>query len=352
MAPNPIPALMRLFTPELGKEAARRFGMDDRSLTELDGTAFVFEGLRAGGPAILKITPALAEPCGVMGATRAELEAEVDLIRHLADHGVPVALSLPSVAGLDVEDIPAEDGATFLAYCFQKAPGDMFPDDDLTVFPDGVIREWGRLFGMMHRLGASYRPRPGAFRRDWRANDLLYSRELVPAEQAAVHGRFAQALAVLEGKPRDASTYGIVHGDFHHGNFLAQGELITVIDFDAAQYGWFSMDLATALFNCLPMPRSLEAARREYALHFLSTLMEGYRGEFRPAPSIVRDLPEFLFLNELLAYSYRYKYWEPDELLRRADYLASIRSRIEAGTPVVRFSPSDLDALESVARGG
>jgi len=340
---------MRRFTPGLRDEAARRFGMDPARLVELEGTAFVFEGMAGERPAILKVTPAPADPGRIMGATKAELEAEVDYIRHLADHGVPAARSLRSLSGLDVEELPLGADGSFLAYCFEKAPGTMFPDDDLTVFPDGVIREWGRLLGLMHRLGASFIPRPGAFRRDWRDDDLLDSRSLVPEDQTAVHGRFTAALAALGSKRADGDTYGILHGDFHHGNFLADGDRITVIDFDAARHGWFSMDLATALFNCLPMPRSLAAERGAYAMHFLTVMLEGYRSERSPDPSLVRDLPEFLFLNELMAYAYRYKYWEPAELRRRAGYIASIRARIEAGVPVVEFSEADLAALEATA---
>lgn len=105
------------------------------------------------------------------------------------------------------------------------------------------------------------------------------------------------------------------------------------------------MDLATALFNCLPMPGSQTAVRRDYALDWLSRTLEGYREERADPPSLLGDLPLFLYVNELFAYSYRYKHWEPGELEDRADYLASIRERIENRTPVVEFRPGDLELL-------
>ena len=253
------------------------------------------------------------------------------------------------MAGRDVEELPLGDGESFLAYCFEKAPGEMFPDDDITVFPDGVVREWGRVLGMMHRIGSGFSPRPGTRRRGWRDDDLLDSRSLVPACQAGVHRRFDEAVAALEARDADPEAFGMVHGDFHHGNFLADGERLTVLDFDGAKRGWFAMDLATALFNCLPMPRSLAAERREYALRFLRLALEGYRREWTPHRSLVRDLPAFLFLNELMAYAYRYKYWERSELERRSAYIDSIRERLEAGEPVVRFSEEDLRILEEIA---
>ncbi|MDP3176994.1 MAG: phosphotransferase [Spirochaetaceae bacterium] len=344
---NPIPVITARYESRHRDEAAWRFGFDPRTLVELDGTAFVYEGDRLGARAILKITAGLRDPRGIMGASRPELEAEVDFVRYLRAAGVPVAVNLPSLAGADVEEIPLDDDAFFLAYAFEKAPGTMFPDDDEVEFPDAVLREWGRLFGLTHRLAAGFRPRPGAFRRSWREDDCLNSRALVPASQAAVHARFDEAVARLEAKPRTPDRYGLVHGDLHHGNFLAEGERITLIDFDGTRENWFAAEIATALFNCLPMPRSKTARRREFSLSFLSRLLEGYAGEFAVLSSIVDDLPEFLFLNELLAYGYRYKYWNDEELSRRADYLASIRERIESRAPVVEFAAGDLERLAS-----
>jgi Ser/Thr protein kinase RdoA (MazF antagonist) len=160
-----------------------------------------------------------------------------------------------------------------------------------------------------------------------------------------VHERYAQALAWLEAKPASPDVYGIVHGDLHHGNFLADGECLTLIDFDASRYFWFSGDVATALFNCLPEPRSKTARRREFSLAFLSRLLQGYATEFRVSRSLIEDLPEFLFINELSAYCYRYKNWNREELARHGAYIASIRERIETHAPVVEFEAGDLPLL-------
>jgi len=345
---------MDLFDDRIRREAADRFGMDGDSLEELEGSAYVFAGERRDGKGrvrgILKITPGLRDPGPIMGASRAELEAEVDYVRYLAANRVPAARSLPSLTGADVEEIPIDGDRSFLAYCFEFAEGSMFPDDDLTVFPPGVLREWGRLLGMTHRLAPGFRPRPGARRPDWRGDDHLRSRLFVPASQEAVHRRFDETVLLLESLPAEPREYGIVHGDFHHGNFLAEGERLTLIDFDACRFTWFSMDLATALFNCLPMPRSRTALRRDCAMDWLSRILEGYREERTDSPSLLADLPLFLYVNELLAYSYRYKHWEPEELEDRADYLSSIRERIEDRAPVVEFRPGDLESLAEPRR--
>jgi len=347
---NPIPAIAARFDEVIRSEAARRFGVDPEALLELEGTAFVYEGLRRDEKVILKITPGLREPGQVLGASRAELEAEVDYIRYLGRAGVSVMSVLPSISGADVEEIPLDAATSFFAYCFEKAPGMMFPDLDEVDFPDSVVREWGRLFGQTHSLAAGFRPRPGSYRLSWREDDCLDSRALVPADQELVHARFTEALAWLEAMPQTSDVYGLVHGDLHHGNFLAEGDRLTLIDFDGARYSWFSGDIATALFNCLPMPRTKSAKRREFSLSFLSRLLRGYVSEFAAGPRLVSDLPGFLSLCELTAYAYRYKNWGAEKIASRGAYLDSIRLRIEEGTPVVAFEPGDLESLDAIVQ--
>lgn len=342
---NPIAALAVRFEAAHRDEAARLFGFDPASLRELEATAFVYEGLRSGRPAILKITPGLRHSEGIMGASRAELEAEVDYVAYLVEAGLPVAANLPSLAGRELEELVLDEESSFFAYCFEKAPGEMYPDEDEVSFPDGLVREWGRLFGLTHRLAPGFRPRPGALRKSWREDDCLISRGLVPEAEEAVHARFAEVRAEFESLPETEASYGIVHGDFHHGNFLAEGERLTMIDFDAARYFWFTGDVATALFNCLPLPREREARRRDFALGFLSSLLAGYIEEFPIPPSFAADLSLFLFANELSAYGYRYKNWSEAELKGREAYISSIRQRLEERRPVVDFEAEDIPSL-------
>ena len=85
---------------------------------------------------------------------------------------------------------------------------------------------------------------------------------------------------------------------------------ITLFDFDAAEYFWFASEVCVALINCLPLPRSNTAYRREYALHFLHHFLSGYRLE-KPFNGFWLDqIPLFLKHYELLNYAYYHKYWD------------------------------------------
>jgi Ser/Thr protein kinase RdoA (MazF antagonist) len=154
-------------------------------------------------------------------------------------------------------------------------------------------------------------------------------------------------LTVLNSFPRDPQAYGLIHGDLHHGNFFDDHGRLVVFDFDAAHYMWFLADVANALYNCLPMPRSQSAKRRTFSVHYLTHLLRGYSLEKTVDRTWLERLPLFLKLCELLSYSYYHKYWDINQLSeRRRSVLAEMRQRIENNVPVVAFEPEDLPAIQ------
>jgi Ser/Thr protein kinase RdoA (MazF antagonist) len=336
--------IQQRFTPAILTEALRRFGFTPAPLLELEGSAFVYEGLLDRLPCILKIAPGVWNTAQqITGSTREQLLAEVDFVRYLAENGLPVALPVPSRDGSWVELLPLDDHACFLAYAFEKAPGEMYPDADEVHFPKAVLVEWGRLSGRLHRLSAAFQPHPQRRRLPWHANDLLDFPALIPPDQTLVYQRRDELLTRLNALPQDAESFGLVHGDFHHGNFLVEGEKITLFDFDAAEYFWYAEEVCVALYNCLPLPRTETAKRRRYALDYLHHFLRGYRQERVFNDFWLAQIPLFLKYCELLNYAYFHKYWDLANLSpRRGEVLADFRRRIEGDIPVVAFEPGDL----------
>jgi amicoumacin kinase len=334
------------YNDKVRNEACQRFGFDPATLEQLDGSAVVYEGMRAGQAAILKISPGLVNPPEViLGATREQMLGEMDFIRYLDREGVPVALPLASRDGEWVVSIPLDDQSCFLVCAFEKAPGFMYPDDAVVEFPETVLHEWGRLLGRMHRLSGAYRPSDPAWRRpSWEQDDLLDYHGLIPADQPLVWQRYDEIIAALNTLPRTPQVFGLVHGDLHHGNFFNDNGRLIAFDFDAAHYLWYIADIVIALYNCLPMPRSETVKRRGFALHFLPHFLQGYVLEKPLDPSWLARIPFFLKWNEMLDYSYKYKFWDMDNLSdRRRAILADMRRRIENEIPVVEFQAGDLE---------
>ncbi len=335
------------FNDAILAEAVRRFGFVPDSLQELEGSAYVYEGLLGGTPRILKIAPGYWNTIRqVTGSTVEQILAEVDFVHYLASRGLRVALPVASQNGDWVEVIPLDEQTCFLAYCFEKAPGLMFPDDSEVYFPDAVIEEWGRTCGQLHRLSAQFQPNPAHRRLPWCANDLLEFDGLIPSDQTLIYQRRDEIVQAMQSLPQDSESFGLVHGDFHHGNFFVDGETITLFDFDAAETFWYIGEICVALHNCLPLPRSQTAKRRDYALHYLSHFLHGYRKEKPCSTFWVEQIPLFLQHCELLTYAYFYKYWDLSNLSeRRTQVLSDLRRRLEQNIPVVAFEPGDLQGL-------
>ena len=215
-----------------------------------------------------------------------------------------------------------------------------------------VLVEWGRMSGRLNKLSACFQPDPRRQRLPWYKNDLENLHDLIPNEQTLVFRRHEEINQQLLSLPQDSESYGLVHGDFHHGNFFVDAVFegykpkITLFDFDAAEYFWFASEVCVALINCLPLPRSNTAYRREYALHFLHHFLSGYRLEKTFNGFWLDQIPLFLKHYELINYAYYHKYWDIAHLTEHQEMvLISYRQRIEAEIPVVEFKPGDLSNL-------
>ena len=56
---------------------------------------------------------------------------------------------------------------------------------------------------------------------------------------------------LLEDLPRTRDCFGFVHNDPHIFNLLADGDAITLLDFDVANHHWFVSDIAIACQSVL-----------------------------------------------------------------------------------------------------
>lgn len=336
-----------LFGESVRIEAFRRFGADPGRFEELEGSAPVYRCAAAGREIALKIAPGYAPGHGqVAGSTVEQVGGEMDFVLALAAAGVPVAAPVPSASGAYVEVVEAggagAEEAAFLATATEFLPGELLPDDDVMRFPEGLVRAWGRAVGMLHRVSEGFAPAPGRRRLSWLESDLLDEAwfEGGDGRLARERGRLLEAAAALPSGP---PSFGLCHGDPHHGNFMWHGGRLTLFDFDAARYAPYVDDLQAALYNCLPMPREDVEGRRRFALDFIEDFAEGYRAE-RPLPrGELGRLPLLLKLGELTSYAYCRKYWVGGELTpRRRDIIAGYERRLAEGVPVVAFREGDL----------
>jgi|SRR6266540_3194345 len=84
----------------------------------------------------------------------------------------------------------------------------------------------------------------------------------------------------LQGLPRDANSYGLIHTDMHHWNFLVHEGNITVFDFDDCTRHWFIYDIAVPIhYPLIEIPLCEMKRRGKFAREFFSHFMKGYDRE-------------------------------------------------------------------------
>ena len=96
----------------------------------------------------------------------------------------------------------------------------------------------------------------------------------------------------LSALPTSADSYSLIHADFAPENLMVKGDLVRLIDFDDAGFGWHLFELATSLYFIMGEPY-FDSAR--------AALVEGYRVHRSMTDRDLERLPLF-FLARGLTY--------------------------------------------------
>jgi Ser/Thr protein kinase RdoA (MazF antagonist) len=237
-----------------------------------------------------------------------QIQAEVDFINYLADHGVRVSRAVPSRQGNLVERLERE-GQPFHIVAFIKGKGMRVPDNQYRYRPGASIDEycqnWGQMLGQMHRLAMQFRPVSDSRRRpDWLAvhgHDRV--ERYISEKLQVIREKFHHLLDVLQTLPTPAGAFGLIHSDFNDGNFTidySNGDL-TVFDFDDACYGWYIYELACAWEG--GVGRTMfepDASKRKAAMgHYFAQVMAGYEREHTLSEEWMKLLPTFIKVVEM-----------------------------------------------------
>jgi Ser/Thr protein kinase RdoA (MazF antagonist) len=291
------PRVRALFTDGAKKEALRRYGIATGDCTLLDGfESFIFNVSKEGVECVLRIGHDARR-------SRDMVRGESEFLSYLAGSGLSVPRVMPSNRGLLSESIPAGDGSRFVTTLFEKAAGHPPSKEE---WNPALFQEMGRFLGRLHRLSTGFQPSQPRYRRFDLTQDCdemgEIGRRCLPTGDEKILNEFEEVARDICALPRAADAYGLVHGDFHRGNFfISDRGRITLFDFDDCLYAWFVYDIAMALFYAVPHDCTSEKDL-EKADTFLRNLWGGYRGEHALAPAWMAHVPLFLRLREIDLY--------------------------------------------------
>ena len=312
-------------------EAAARYGIDRSSVAELGGFEnFVFHCRHEGVERILRIAHSLRR-------SWEQVSAELDWLAYLAAEGLAVSPAVPSLRGSLCEKVGEADDY-FTATVFEKAPGK--PADDITWGAD-LFSEMGRLMGRMHALTKGYQPPVKGRRPCWHEESDGFAARYLPAGNEAIVARDCELAERMRALPAGRDAFGLVHLDFHRGNFLVDRGRVRLFDFDDCQYSWFVDDIAVALFYALPHDRH-SVQGQEKARAFLRPFLDAYGRENELGEEWLERIPLFLKRREIDLYVVIHRsvdLSDPSEWT--ATFLDGRAERIEDGVPY-----ADIESIE------
>jgi len=303
--------------------AAPRFGLEPEAITLLSHSENV----------VVSVTNGDAEPV-VMRLHRPgyntvdQLRSEVAWVESLGRFGVPVPTPLTTEDGghyvaVDVDGVEHQVGVVGWV-AGEPLGGPIEADGAAVVDHYGRI---GQLAATIRAHHAGWEQPPGFDRRSWDLDGFLgdsplwgrfWELDVLTDEQRILFTTCRDALRSEFGAlPTTPDHFGLIHADLHLGNLMADGDDLTVIDFDDAGHGWFVYELAVALHPVLEEPWEADAraalVRGYREVHPLDAEEEARIDSFLTMRSLMivswldarRELPVHEFLPDLVAQAER-----------------------------------------------
>ncbi|MBO1579871.1 phosphotransferase enzyme family protein [Bacillus sp. XF8] len=284
-------AVERVFTNEILEEAANLFNVTVEKTPLGDFENYIFHAKdEKGASYVLRLTHSSHR-------SEKQVEAELDFLQYLKEHGAKIAGPYYSKSRKLVEGIQAVDGTFFYTSLFVYAKGERVKGDTSIYWGDGLFEAWGKAIGQLHRLTIDY-PKT-EYRDTWEVEEKAIIDELEDEKVQSIAYKLMEEIKTL---PVEKTTFGLMHGDIHQGNFHYDGKELTIFDFDDATYNYFIHDLAMVSYYSVLTTNWTEEEKTLFARNQLKALRKGYESEHQLAEIWYESLPLFFRLRDVGLY--------------------------------------------------
>jgi amicoumacin kinase len=286
---------------------ARSFGITAAELSHFGGGREDSDGIVYAYPfgATRRLLKVMAIPAEGQRRGLLCLEERLRFMRFCGENGASIAFPLFSPQGR-LYEMFASEAHLWVGYAMDMAPGKTPKVDD---WNPAFFRNWGQAIGRLHRLARQYPSWEASTDPDTGEAFLTWREEWEGFHQwcqdEEVRQKWTEIGRLLESLPRTRESFGFVHNDPHIYNLLADGDEITLLDFDVANYHWFVSDVAIACQSVLfSISGGMErpVSDRMKLLAFLACFMEGYEREHLLAPEWLDWLDLFIAYRRILLF--------------------------------------------------
>jgi Ser/Thr protein kinase RdoA (MazF antagonist) len=313
--------------------AADNYGFDKSSPRFISGSTNQIYAFQKGANwYILRFSQRPADSVG-------QTEAEMDWLYYLAKNNINVSLPLAANDGRLVISTE-EEGNFYVISAFEALSGKFWNKNDPELWNGGIFYNWGKLTGEIHSLTKKYAP-PGAggddnrdgggvggvsgrdenyaesirgginngivsrrrSRKEFDGHDSLFMDKF--QDCPSVYRIASDLVAEILAYPKDINSYGLIHYDIHPWNFLIDGDIIKVFDFDDCLYGWFALDIGIALYHGLWWGRKNDAGR-DFSDELIGRFIRGYLSENQLDDYWLSKIPVFMKFRQICKLSWFY----------------------------------------------
>lgn len=266
-----------------------------------------------------------------------KIRSELDFLHHLDSIGVSVSVPVKSKDLKLIEEM-SDELDTYYLVAFNKASGAHITYPDYLANPK-FYYDLGKVTGKIHKGSKSF-PQHMNKRHDWKENYYVkHFLEHIPSEEQKKIDALRAIVVDLEMIPRDDNNFGLIHGDINVGNFFVDNNKITMFDFDECQNSWYIEDIAIQLFYTVYVmcDDSIEE-RKEKAIEFMQNFLRGYKTEQDVDIEMIKLIPKFLMLREMIVHVGIYRRWDFSKLSGWSeDYFRDSSKRIIDRKPIVTY---------------
>lgn len=253
------------------------------------------------------------------------LLGEIEFLNYLFEKKVNVHKPVKSVNGKYVEEIKAESGS-FLAYAFEKAPGDLIPKDK---FDGEKLFKWGELLANINKYSKDFEPSDIIYKRNhWFESMKSYFDRFVPTEEQNIINKTYSLMEKIRQIPESKDNFGLTHSDLSHLNLVYHSGKLTAIDFDECSYQYFAYDIAWALFCSIRYLKCLGMQNDEFIIYFNEHFIKGYRTILDIPDTCLKNIPDFLRLNNCIQYAADRQYFGIENVSERGKEILDFRKEM------------------------
>ncbi len=210
--------------------------------------------------------------------TVSQVEAELIWVNHLADCGIKTCrpIELQDGTFLKSVEINGEDNILTL---FKHAPGSQV---DRSKADEAFFERIGRLTGEMHTAAHHFSQANESIERPlWKDSRLLNHdvethKNLI---KSSTLKSLNQLIKSISNTSQSDENFGIIHADINSVNLHQNNNDLWIYDFDNCEYGYFTQDLATILWDsiyCKVLNKFADNGMNARIQPFWEALLKGY----------------------------------------------------------------------------